>query len=220
MDSPGARNSSPARTVTSSLRERILTGSLPPGTALPQRSLAAEFGVSRIPVRDALLTLEIEGWVKSSSREGAVVAPMSPDDLQELYELRLALEPGLAAHGTTGLGAGDLAEMREWLALMRATTDPLAWRRANDEFHALIYRRTGRPRTTALVEDLRQKIQRYLHLHLTVVGDAERLDHEHETILAAVARGDGDAVAAATHEHLTTARDRILSHLLERRPHS
>jgi DNA-binding GntR family transcriptional regulator len=200
--------------VASQLQAEILRGDIAPGSRLSQQSIAERFGVSRIPVRDALHALASEGLVRPQSNATAVVTGMSVAELQELYELREAIEP-LATHiAVPKLGRADLLTMRRHLNVMEEDTDARTWLAANADFHATIYRRADRPRMIELVEQLRRLVDRYLYLHLEVIGQTEHLASEHLGILAAVEDGDAALTARLTREHLATSHDFILGYLL------
>jgi DNA-binding GntR family transcriptional regulator len=98
--------------VVEQLREQLLTGALPPGTRLAQGELAATFGVSRMPIRQALQTLASEGLVELVTGATAVVTPMSIPELQELYEIREALEPLATRLAVPNVGRAELLQMR------------------------------------------------------------------------------------------------------------
>jgi DNA-binding GntR family transcriptional regulator len=200
--------------VARELRERLRTGALPPGTVLSQSELAAEYGVSRIPVRDALHVMAGEGLVVLGV-SSAVVAGLSISELQELYELREAVEPVVTALAVPNVGRAETTQMAGLAALMEADgTTPEQWLEANTRFHALVYGKADRPRMIALTEQLRRLTDRYLYLHLDVIGDVEHLHEEHRLILAAVRRGDPREVAELTRLHLATSHEFILRHLL------
>jgi DNA-binding GntR family transcriptional regulator len=206
-ESAGAR-------VARGLRDRLRTGALPPGTVLSQSEIAAEYGVSRIPVRDALHTLSTEGLVHLGS-SGAVVAGLSIAELQELYEMREAIEPVLTAIAVPNVGRAEITQMAALAERMETEgISPSDWLDANGRFHALIYRQADRPRMIALVEQLRRLDDRYVYLHLDVIGDVTHLHEEHRQILAAVRRGDSREVAELTRVHLETSHDFILQYLL------
>ena len=200
--------------VADGLRERVRTGALAPGTVLSQSGIAAEYGVSRIPVRDALHVLAGEGLVQLGV-SSAVVAGLSISELQELYELREAVEPVVTALAVPNVGRAEVARMTSLAALMEADgTTAEQWLEANARFHALVYGKADRPRMIALTEQLRRLTDRYLYLHLDVIGDVEHLHEEHRQILAAVRRGDPREVAELTRLHLATSHEFILRHLL------
>ncbi len=200
--------------VAQGLRDRLRTGALAPGTVLSQAEIAAEYGVSRIPVRDALHILSTEGLVDLGV-SGAVVTGLSIAELQELYELREAVEPVVTAIAVPNVGRAETTQMASLLERMEAEGMGAAeWLEANAAFHALIYTRADRPRMVELTEQLRRLTDRYVYLHLEVIGDVEHLHEEHRQILAAVHRGDAREVADLTRVHLETSHDFILRYLL------
>jgi DNA-binding GntR family transcriptional regulator len=200
--------------VARGLRDRLRTGAIPPGTVLSQSDIAAEYGVSRIPVRDALHVLSTEGLVHLAVT-GAVVTGLSIPELQELYELREAVEPVVTAIAVRNVGRAEIAQMAALADQMETgEMTPGEWLEANARFHALVYERADRPRMVALTEQLRRLTDRYVYLHLDVIGDVEHLHEEHRQILAAVRRGDPREVAELTRLHLATSHDFILRYLL------
>ncbi len=201
--------------VARGLRDRLRTGALPPGTVLSQSEIAAEYGVSRIPVRDALHILSTEGLVRLGA-DGAVVTGLSIPELQELYEMREAIEPVVTEIAVPNVGRAETAQMAALAARMESEgVSPAEWLEANARFHALIYERADRPRMVALTEQLRRLTDRYVYLHLEVIGDVEHLHEEHRQILAAVQRGNAQEVADLTRVHLETSHDFILRYLLD-----
>ena len=93
--------------LTSRIREKILTGAYPPGSPLLQDVIAAEFGVSKIPVREALVQLRAEGLVDVFAHRGFQVRPLSAMEVDEVFRLRLQIEPGAVAEGTRRALASD-----------------------------------------------------------------------------------------------------------------
>jgi DNA-binding GntR family transcriptional regulator len=204
--------------VARGLRDRLRTGALPPGTVLSQTDIAAEYGVSRIPVRDALHVLAGEGLV-TLGVTGATVTGLSIRELQELYEMREAIEPVVTAIAVPNVGRAESTQMAALLARMEsADIAPADWLEANAAFHALIYTRADRSRMVELTEQLRRLTDRYVYLHLEVIGDVEHLHEEHRQILAAVQRGNAQEVADLTRVHLETSHDFILRYLLDTSP--
>lgn len=205
---------SAAARVARGVRDRVSNGALAPGTTLSQAALAAEYGVSRIPVRDALQALATDGLVQLQGGT-ATVTPLSIDDLQELYELRGALEPVATRLAVPRVGRAGVARMASLLDLMDdPSTPPGDWVEANAAFHAEVYTLAGRPRSIALVEQLRRLTDRYVYFHLDVVGDVAHLQDEHRQILRAVEAHDADAAAELTRLHLASSHDAVLRHLL------
>lgn len=206
---------SAAARIAGRLRTEILHGDLRPGSKLAQVGLAERFGVSRIPVRDALAILTGEGLIQPLANATAVVTGMSVEELQELYELREAVEPMTTRIALPNVGRADILYMRKQQVTMAETTDARVWLEANTEFHAAVYRRANRPRTIELIEQLRRLTDRYIYLYMEPMGQIAQLDAEHDDILAAVENGDGALVERLTREHLAAAHDHILTYLLE-----
>jgi DNA-binding GntR family transcriptional regulator len=210
---------SAAARVTSALRQRLLTGDLKPGEPLSQSRVAADYGVSRIPVRDALQALAAEGLVDLDAFT-AVVRRLSIAELQELYELREAIEPVLTRIAVPGAGRAEIAMMSVVLRQMESNPPPVDWLGANARFHALVYSRADRPRMIQLITQLRRLTDRYLYLHIGVFGDTAHLHAEHRQILEAVRGGDAVTAAELTGRHIARSHEAILGYLLDpdRRP--
>jgi DNA-binding GntR family transcriptional regulator len=208
-------NESAADRVAHDLRQRMLSGQLPPGARLSQQKVASEYGVSRMPARDALQALASEGLVDTDATT-AVVRRLSVGELQELYELREAVEPLLTRIAVPNVGRAELTRMSALIDRMEADPSPAEWLECNTAFHALIYLQANRPRMIQITEQLRRLTDRYLYLHVGVFGDKAHLHEEHRRIYDAVSRGDANAAAELTRAHLVTSHDFILRFLLDR----
>ena len=197
----------------------MLAGRLAAGERLSQERLAEQFQVSRVPIRDALRELQAEGLVVAHPRLGTSVATLSAPDLEELYEMRLALEPVVARLATPHLRPEDLAAMREDLDFMRESGDlSPAWFSAHAAFHHSLNARSGRERMCQLVDSLRRQTERYLRVYRGELERADELGAEHELIYEKAKAGDADAVAEEVHKHLVLVRDRVLDYLHAHRP--
>jgi DNA-binding GntR family transcriptional regulator len=201
--------------VVEQLREQLLTGALPPGTRLAQGELAATFGVSRMPIRQALQTLASEGLVELVTGATAVVTPMSIPELQELYEIREALEPLATRLAVPNVGRAELLQMRRALDVMVSTKVPAEFLAANSVFHSTLCKQANRPRLLDILEHLRKLTDRYLHLHLVVLENTDHLSEEHAGILDAVERGDSPQADSLTRQHLATSHELILNYMLD-----
>jgi DNA-binding GntR family transcriptional regulator len=200
--------------VARDLRERVSGGLLGPGTPLSQAALAEEYGVSRIPVRDALQTLAAEGLVDLRGST-ALVTALTIEDLQELYEMREAIEPVATRLAVPRVGRAGIARMAQFLAIMDdPDARPGTWVETNAAFHAEVYTLAGRPRMIALVEQLRRLTDRYIYFHLDVVGQSAHLQQEHRLILDAVKAQDATAAADLTRDHLASSHAAVLDYLL------
>jgi DNA-binding GntR family transcriptional regulator len=207
-----------AAAVAERLRRRILSGALADGAPLRQDALAAELGVSRIPVREALAQLEAEGLVRLEPHRGAFVAGLSADDVAELFELRAAIEPLLLRRAVPRLAADDLDAAAAALAAFDAALaagDADRWGELNWRFHAALYRKAGRPRMLRLAQELNNSAARCVRLHLGLAGTPPRAHNDHHRLLELCRAGAVDAAAALLARHILEA-GRALSVLLAR----
>jgi DNA-binding GntR family transcriptional regulator len=205
---------SAAGRITRDLRRRMLSGELKPGTVLSQSRIAAEYDVSRMPARDALQVLANEGLVDLGATT-SVVRELSIAELQELYELREAVEPVLTRLAVPNVGRAEIAQMASLVEVMESAPSAADWMDANTRFHEHVYTCVDRPRMIELTEHLRRLTDRYLYLHVGVFGDVDHLHDEHRQILAAVRAGDAAGAAELTRIHLATSHEFILRYLLE-----
>ncbi len=193
------------------IRERILSGELRSGERLNQRQLAHGLGMSRIPVRDALRLLAADGLVDVKAHTTATVTPLSRDDLRELYELRVALEPMLCRLALAHVDREDIAAMAGEMAAMDGAASADDWQLANNAFHARLYRRSERPRTIEIIARTRQQTDRYTRLHLAVHRAGAAV--EHRLILDAVRAGQVDRLESLVRAHISAGYETILRRL-------
>jgi DNA-binding GntR family transcriptional regulator len=208
MDEPND-DSSAEEATTAALRRAILQGVLRPGDRLRQETLAAELGVSRIPLRDAFRRLEAEGLIRIDGRRGARVSALSLDDVAELYELRRLLEVHCVRLAIRNLTDEETAELLDLYSRMDPhvghDTPGVVSQRT---FYSTLYARSGRPRMTSLILQLRHELNRYHSLKDVALEAAI-----HERIRACIETHDADGAAAAMREHLRVSRDRLLAAL-------
>ncbi len=197
-----------AAAVAEALRQRIVGGDLAAGAPLRQDALAGEFGVSRIPVREALLQLEAEGLVKIHPHRGAIVSGLSWDEVAELFALRALLEPRLLRASAPNLTSADYARLdailREYSAELRANNVG-RWGALNVELHRVLYQHAGQPRTLAIVGALLQDSDRHARLQLALTGALERAETEHADLVRLCAEGGVDAACALLQAHIENA---------------
>ncbi|UAL09913.1 GntR family transcriptional regulator [Caulobacter segnis] len=185
------------------VRRRILVGAMQPGAAVRQDVIAAELGVSKIPLREALGRLEQDGLLKSYPNRGYVVRDLSTDEASEVFALRLKLEPGAVADACVRATPGDHADAEKALAALEAELakpdgDHVSLNRA---FHLALMRPGGHI-TFQLMERLQILAERYVRVHLEPNGRDERASREHREILDAWIRGDAKTVEALTANHI------------------
>lgn len=172
--------------VANELRRRILDGEFAAGAPLRQDALAEEFSVSRIPIREALLQLEAEGLVKIHPHRGAIVSELSIAEIEELFELRMLLEPRLLKKSALRLKEDDYKKLnrilQEYSSELRAHHIN-RWGELNTEFHMLLYHRADRPRSLTMVSNLLHECDRHTRLQLSLTGGMERAEAEHAEIV-------------------------------------
>ena len=176
------------------LRRRILSGEFPEGFQLKQDSLAEDFGMSRIPIREALVQLESEGFVRILPHRGAQVSELSQAEISELFELRALLEPRLLRLSAPRLTAEDYAALdrinAEYRAEIRAM-NPGRWGELNTRLHLTLMSRAEQPRTLAIVTALLQNTDRYTRLQLSLTSSGRtRAEKEHTTMVRLCRAGD------------------------------
>lgn len=204
----------------SALREKILRGDYPEGAPLRQDAVAAELGVSRIPVREALRQLEAEGLVTLSPNYGAVVSTLSLDEIREIFELRALTEADLLARAIPRTEATDVQRATMILDRYREALrsgDTTEWGPLNWQFHAAIYAPAGRPLTLGIVQNLHHQSERYTRMQLALTHGETRADEEHRAILRAVEAGDAGRACALLAEHILGAGRQLVDFLREHR---
>lgn len=202
------------------LRERILRGDYPEGAPLRQDAIAVEFGVSRIPVREALRQLEAEGLVTISPHQGATVSTLSIDEVRELFELRALIESDLLRRAIPQLTESDLKRAAEILTKYEEafrSGDVSAWGELNWEFHSTLLTPAERPLTMGVVESLQNQSDRYIRLQLSLTGGQSRANDEHHAILDAVRHEEVDRACALLAAHITGAGRSLVNFLREHR---
>ncbi len=195
--------------IADALRTAIVSGAMAPGEPLRQDAIAAEFGVSHIPVREALRHLAAEGLVSLKRNHGATVRGMAPDEALELLEIRGTLETQALRWALPKADAALCDEAEGLLAEAEREQDPGAWLAINWRFHRLLYDRAGRPRLMELIEGLDRQIDRFVRLLLTRSDYRFQAQAEHRAILAAYRVGNAVAVCSLTEQHLAETARRL-----------
>jgi DNA-binding GntR family transcriptional regulator len=204
--------------TTDGLRAAILNGQFGPGARLGHDELARQFGVSRMPVRQALRVLESEGLVTLRPHRGAVVVALRPEEVTQIFEVRAMLEARAAELAAPNLTDADLALLRGFVeAMEHAGTDVEHWLELNLRFHTAIYPASGWRHLCALIATQRNVVQPYLRLATTFLSRATTAQEEHRGILAAAEARDGPRLAALTVEHLRTTAQLVVGELIRRR---
>ena len=170
--------------ITTELRRRILNGQLAEGAVLRQEKLASELGVSRIPLREAIRHLEAEGLVVSELHKGTVVSSLSPEELGDLFGIRMQLETWLFEAAIPRMSDADLDGAEALIDEASRTGDVGNWGELNWRFHEALYRPSGNRIALKLLRSVHDNAARYVNLQLLVVQDVERELSDHHAILA------------------------------------
>ncbi|MGC7151356.1 GntR family transcriptional regulator [Paenarthrobacter ureafaciens] len=194
--------------VRDTLRSRIFEGHYAPGTRLVERDLAAEFNVSRLPIREALRMLRQEGLIRDRAGRGSEVSGLSAKDVEDLFDVRQSLEVlacRLAAKRATAVDLRHLESLLDQAEKFLAKGSILEAHRANSEFHDAITRIANNDFLRSALEPLQGRMH-WLFRH---VSDLPELIREHRELYAAIASGDPDRAADQSASHVSKYRDQF-----------
>jgi DNA-binding GntR family transcriptional regulator len=198
--------------VVEVLRQEILEGAYAPNERLVIDALAVRYGVSQIPVREALRGLEGEGLVEFRSGTGTIVSDVTREELGELYELRRLIEPYVLRRAVLQYDDAMLGDARELLDILTDTTptrDSDRWWQAHLDFHDALLRPGFTPWSERFLRLIWQSVERYQRLYALVFGDVTRANHEHEALLAAAISRDPDRLIEVWVSHLNEKESRV-----------
>ena len=214
MDAPIVRTMSAQ--IAARLRDKILSGVYAPGSTLLQDSIAAEFGVSKIPVREALVHLRSEGLVDIHAHRGFQVRALSADEVQEVFRLRLKLEPTAVADGAKQATEADHVVARSALAALTHALTENKLADAGDlncAFHLALIVPRLQPVAFEILTRLHTLSQRYVRVHLQPVGRVRRATKEHNALFAAWHSGNAKEASRLTLAHIEETRDELTAAL-------
>lgn len=206
--------------VSEALRESIVSGTLKPGERLMEIQLAEELGVSRTPVREAIRRLELEGFLVMVPRRGTYVSDLTIKDINEVFEIRTALDvlaAGLAAERIT---EEELEQMERLLVQIgehidRREADQIV--QADGEFHDILYRASRNDRLVGIINNLREQFTRFRTISMAYPGRIKNTLEEHRRLVEAIAQRNPDMAQQAAREHMENAEQTLLNDLNERR---
>jgi DNA-binding GntR family transcriptional regulator len=206
--------------IVEQLRRDILAGVYAAGEQLRQDALAATFQVSRIPVREALFQLEAEGLLHIEPHKGAVVSAFSLEEIDDVFDLRVLLEPRLLARSIPHLSSTEFAAVAaldtEFNTAI-AQQDVSRWGQLNAAFHLALYGHARLPRTLAIVTGLLQNSDRFTCLQMNHPPAMTRAKNEHGKLLRLCQDGKVDQASEYLVQHIEKVRH-DLHRLLKRRP--
>lgn len=208
-----------AEQVYTGIKRDILSFEMPPGSMIAQSMLAERYQSSITPIREALQMLAREGLIQSIPRVGYVVAPITLTDVQELFEVRLALEKAavrLAAGRATPADIDRLAGLAESTSTVRDNASYFDFLAHNRDFHLSIVQAGGNRRLVDMITLTFDQLNRVFFLSLDIDYSAERMRAEHLALVDALRRKDEDAAERIVEEQISRSKQRVLAGLLSR----
>ncbi len=194
-----------AAVIAETLHAAIIQGVIAGGTALRQDELASMLSVSRMPIREALRQLEVEGLIAFTPHKGAVVACLVPEEVEEIAELRVALEGLALSLSLPHLDAAKLDEAEAIVDLMDGEGSIARRNELNREFHLTLYSGVQRPRLERQIRSLYDGFDRYLRIEHSLLDRQAESQKEHRRILDACRRGNVAAALAELAGHVAGA---------------
>jgi DNA-binding GntR family transcriptional regulator len=206
--------------VYQQLREAILNGVFQPGEVLRQEELARSLGVSRSPLREALPRLEVEGVVMLHPRRGYSVVSLDPQEILEIFDLRMLIEGDAVETATRMRTAADVATLRAALDRMaEAETTPAGlarWFELNFAFHDALVVPSGLRHYRRVISSLRTIVEPYIRVEVMLTGDVADAEAEHQALFDAFAEGAAARTAELTRQHIRHSAERLLEGLRQR----
>lgn len=189
--------------VATHIRSAILAGRLRSGERIDQDAIAEELGVSRLPVREALIALDNEGLVRTIARRGSYVAQIDRDDIADHYQIFGQVAGLAAARAVVRLDDEGLTSLEELDSAMRAATSLAEQQRLNHEFHRQINRAAGSQRLSSVLQLLSRSLPMpYADFPTEWLDEA---NHQHRDILDAFRRRDSLAAQRSMEYHITAS---------------
>lgn len=200
--------------VTESIRALILAGELAPGSRIGQEELAARFGVSRIPVREALSRLESDGLVVLKPNSGASIAKLDLAECLEIYKIRERIEPLALSEAVERMREEEIDDLERLAAEMSLTEDTEIFLRLDREFHLASYRAAEMQQLLGMIERFWNTTQHYRRAFTNILGkEGSWIIHaEHRLIIDALRRRDPEGAGHLLFEHIRRTRFELARH--------
>lgn len=201
---PDARGSQSQR-IYEEIKRRILDNELPAGTQVLENELASQLGVSRTPIREALVLLSRDGMVEVRPRHGMRVLPVSADDMQDIYDILTALESTAAEIvAARGVSKEEIARLEQAVANMDAALkkdDLKGWAQADERFHRLLVELTNNKRLISLVNTYWEQSHRVRMLTLKLRPKPIHSNSDHAAVVEAIRKRDPEKARKVHHDH-------------------
>ncbi len=204
-----SRQASAATLIFDAIRQAILNGDLTQGEPLRQEDIARAFNVSRVPVREALLKLEQHGLITSQRYKGAVVAGLSLEEANEIFEFRALLEPEIIRRAVPHMSPEIMEAAANCCEAFGRADDPMQWGDLNRRFHKTLYAPSGLAYHMEMLDKAMDRIDPYLRAQLLLSEGMQRANREHLMIVDACKSGKADTAADLTRQHILGAQESL-----------
>ncbi|MDC0737990.1 GntR family transcriptional regulator [Cognatishimia sp. SS12] len=208
---------SAAAPIYRALKASILASDLPAGRALRQSEIAKQFGVSKVPVREALQKLEAEGFVLLLPNKGAFVREVPAEEVLDLLDIRAALESQAVENAVPQMIETDLQALQANLKAYSEAPDIPAWSQLNLEFHRMLCEPCGNTQLMLMLEDIQLRIGPFLRLTVTEASGMERPRRDHDLIVQACLSGNAKEAAALVRRHIQETKKEVAA-FMRRQP--
>ena len=199
--------------VISSLRNAIIQGQYKANEPLRQDQIAQELGVSKIPLREALVQLKAEGLVTFLPKRGAIVSELSRAEVEEIYAMRIALETIAIEKAIPLLSSSNIIRAKSVLEIIESETDQDQWGELNWEFHANLYQAAQMPLLLKTIHHLHNNVTRYLIIYLERLSALDKSQKEHWDLLKACQDRNASEAVKILKRHLQQASDNLGAYL-------
>ncbi|RJT96616.1 GntR family transcriptional regulator [Arthrobacter frigidicola] len=200
--------------IADSLHRAVLTGELAPGERIRQEEIAAQFGASRLPVREALRMLESEGLVTLKANSGAWVSQLNLEECVEIYKIRERVEPMLLSESIPHLSEEAMARLEELMHAIEEDEDIEKFLRLDREFHLLSYAAAPMPSARNMVIRFWNTTQQYRRAFAQMIGHNRRwiIESEHRLLMEAIRRRDTEEAERVLLGHIRRTRLELANH--------
>ncbi len=198
------------------LKRDILLCILEPGSQLVQGELVARYSLGITPIREALKRLEMEGYVKTYPRFGTIITPVTIEDINDIYEMRLILEKSavrLAGERATPQQLDDLTRFANFTYKFGDVNSYLLFLNHNREFHSMVAAASGNQRLQDAISVLLESMIRIFHLGLDLRDSGDEMRVEHVNLVEAMRSGDVDRMESVMEEQIMNSRERVVEML-------
>lgn len=204
------------------LREAILSGAFEAGEPLRQEEIAQRIGASRVPVREALKQLEVEGLVVLRPRRGFIVASLDPEEIEDIFDIRAMLEERAGYVATLKRTDEDVAAVESLARAMDGmtvvtTVDVALFAERNRAFHTRLFETSGRTHLCRMMMVLRNSVERYIRLGAWIAGNLDAVHRDHRHMVEAFRRGDAEEVGRLCRQHCEATCARLTARLRRQR---